>query len=328
MVWAQFIICIVILFLAGGRLAKYAHILSVRTKLGGLWIGLILTATITSIPETVAAASAAGLFNNPDLALSTLYGGNTFNLALIAVMDVLYVKRPLLMMIGRRQIRLLLGGVLLLGISGAAILMGPEADWIIGPVAIVSVVMISLYLVMLYQQRKGAQPDEEDGNDYLEYTLRSLGLRLAGAAAAVVLAGIWLAYVGDRIAAETTLSSSFVGSLFLGVSTSAPEMIVSLVALRMGALELAVANLTGSILYRSAAIILPDLFYPGGSIFSAVSSNNLLIIAAALIMSLLIIMGQRWPGGRKLFYVASWYAPLILAVYFGSLYWLFAVNSP
>lgn len=296
--------------------------------MGGLWIGLILTATITSIPETVAAVSAAGLFNNPDLALSTLYGGNTYNLALIAVMDIMYRKHPLLKMISRRHIKLLLGGIMLLGISGAAIFLGPEADWIIGPVAMVSLIMISLYLVMLYQEHKSARPDEEgDGNSYLEYTLRSLGFRLAVAAAAVVLAGIWLSYIGDRIAAETTLSSSFTGSMFLGISTSAPEMIVSFTALRIGALELAVANLTGSILYRSAAIVLPDLFYADGFIFSAVSPSNLFIIGAAVIMSLLVITGLRWPGQRKAFYLAGWYTPFLLAVYLGSLYLLFIGNS-
>jgi cation:H+ antiporter len=287
-----------------------------------------LTATITSMPETVAAASAAGLLNNPDLALSTLYGGNTFNLALIAVMDIMYWKQPLLKVISHRHIKLLLGGVLLLVITGAAIFLGPEADWIIGPVAMISLLLLSMYIFVLYQQHKSPQLDEEaDGNSYLEYTLRRLGLRLAGAAAAVVLAGIWLSYVGDRIAAETTLSSSFTGSLFLGISTSAPEMIVSFTALRIGARELAVANLTGSILYRSAAIVLPDLFYPGRSIFAAASTSNLIIVFAAVIMSLLVIAGLRWPGQRKAFVIAGWYTPFLLAIYFGSLYLLLTGNS-
>ena len=327
MIWLQFIACVVILLVAGERLAKFSHILSVRTKLGGLWIGIVFVATITSIPETVAAASAAGLFHNADLALSTLYGGNTFNLAMVAVMDIFYAKRPLLKMVSRRQIKLLFSGLLLLAVSGAAIILRPPAGFMLGPVGIFSLVMLLLYLVMLYQQQKSAQPDEPDGHDYLEYTMKSLSLRLAGAAAAVVVAGIWLSYVGERIATETTLTSSFTGSLFLGISTSAPEMIVSLAALRIGAIEMAVANLVGSVMYRSAVIILPDLFYSDGPILSAVSSNNLIIIAAALIMSILVIAGIRWPGKRKSFYVASWYAPLILAVYFGSFYLLLAGNS-
>jgi len=322
LVWFQFIICVAILLIAGQKLARYSHILSIRTKLGGLWIGLILVSAITSVPETVAACAATALFNNPDLAISTLYGGNTFNLALIAVMDIIYAKRPLLKMVGRRQMRVILGGVLLLGIAGLAIIFRPLSEISLGGIGVVSIVLLVLYSLMLYQQQRSAQPDTDDGNDYLEYTLRSLTLKFSGAAVVVILAGFWLAYIGNRIVEETALPSSFVGNLFLGVSTSAPEMIVSLAALRIGAIELAVANLTGSVLYRSAIIILPDLFYPHDPVLSVVSSGDLVIIGAAILMSLIVIGGLRWPGPRKALGVASWYSPFLLAIYFGTFYLL------
>jgi cation:H+ antiporter len=73
MIWIQLAICFAILIYAGARLTKYADTLAQKTKLGGLWIGLVLVATITSIPETIASASAAGIFNDDDLALSTLW---------------------------------------------------------------------------------------------------------------------------------------------------------------------------------------------------------------------------------------------------------------
>ena len=55
-----------------------------------------------------------------------------------------------------------------------------------------------------------------------------------------------LAQSADEIALQTGLGRTFVGSIFLALVTSLPEMVVSLSALKMGAFDLAIGNIFGS----------------------------------------------------------------------------------
>ncbi|MEL7561804.1 hypothetical protein [Dehalogenimonas sp. 4OHTPN] len=322
MIWIQLAICFAILLYAGARLTKYADTLAKKTKLGGLWIGLVLVATITSIPETIAAASATAIFNDDDLALSTLYGGNTFNLLMIGVMDLLNQKLPLLKAVSRRQVFILFSGIILLSVSGIAIVMGSTAAILLGTVSLTSIFLLLLYFVLLYYQQKTATKEEtQDG--YLPLAWRSFILKLILASSAVVIAGIWLSYVGEQISIITGLSSSFVGALVLGITTSAPEVIVSLIALRIGAVDLAVANMAGSIMYRASIIIVPDIF-GGGAILTSVSGDNLVLIAAAVIMALVAIIGINYPGRKQLGGLFSWYTPVIIGIYLVSAFVVFS----
>ena len=50
-VYLKFTICAAIIFYSGKRVAKYGDIISEKTGLGGLWIGVILVAIATSLPE-------------------------------------------------------------------------------------------------------------------------------------------------------------------------------------------------------------------------------------------------------------------------------------
>jgi cation:H+ antiporter len=322
MIWIQLAICFAILIYAGARLTKYADTLAQKTKLGGLWIGLVLVATITSIPETIASASAAGIFNDDDLALSTLYGGNTFNLLMIGVMDLLNQKLPLLKAVNRRQVFILFSGIILLTVSGIAIVMGSRAAILLGTISLTSIFLLLLYFVLLhYQQTTATKEETQDG--YLPSVWRSFIFKLILASSAVVIAGVWLSYIGEQISIITGFSSSFVGALVLGITTSAPEVIVSLTALRIGAIDLAVANMAGSIMYRASIIVVPDIF-GSGSILTSVSGDNLVLIAAAIIMALVAIIGINYPGRKQLRGLFSWYTPVIIGIYLLSAFIVFS----
>ena len=51
MVWLLFLVSSVVVVLAATKLAEYADIIAVRTKLGGLVVGTIFLAGATSLPE-------------------------------------------------------------------------------------------------------------------------------------------------------------------------------------------------------------------------------------------------------------------------------------
>lgn len=85
-----------VLVLAGGWLAATtADVLAQRTGLGSAFLGATLLALATSLPElsTTLAASRGGRY---PLAISNVFGSNSFDVSLLLLADVLYRKGPIL----------------------------------------------------------------------------------------------------------------------------------------------------------------------------------------------------------------------------------------
>jgi len=158
---------------------------------------------------------------------------------------------------------------------------------------------------------------------YDKFTTRTVCIRFALAAAAIIAAGIWLSFIGDGISETTGWGSTFVGSLFLAITTSAPELVVAITALRMGAVDLAVADILGANMLNIAIIVPVDLAHGQGFILSSVSRGHLIVASVAVMMSLLVIAGLRFRQRRKIFRIASWYAPALIALYILGAYALF-----
>ena len=139
----------------------------------------------------------------------------------------------------------------------------------------------------------------------------------------VIGSAICLAFIGYEIAEIIGLGESFVGSFFHAFTTSLPEITVSFVALRLGAVDMAVADILGSNMFNIVIIFLVDLFFSQGAILSSVSSAHLITAVVAVVMSLLVIIGLRFRQKRKTFIVISWYSPALIALYIFGAYTLF-----
>jgi cation:H+ antiporter len=129
-----------------------------------------------------------------------------------------------------------------------------------------------------------------------------------------VLAAAALPGLGERLAEQTGLGQSFVGSLFVAASTSMPEVVVSVAAARMGALDMAVANLFGSNIFNVAVVGFDDLLYTDGILLTAVSPAHLVTATSAIVMTGAAIVGLTFRAQRKRFRL-SWDTFAIVAMY-------------
>jgi cation:H+ antiporter len=101
----------------------------------------------------------------------------------------------------------------------------------------------------------------------------TLGKALAGfatCAAAILIAGPFLAHAADELAVTTGLGGTFVGTTLVAFSTSLPELVSSFAALRMGAHDLAIGNIFGSNAFNMILLLPLDLVHPG-PLFAAIS---------------------------------------------------------
>jgi len=329
LVWLKFLACLAIILFAGTKLARYGDAIGKKTGLGGLWVGLVLLAVITSAPELVTGISSAALVDLPDLALGTLFGSCLFNLSILALLDILHRPAPILSRASSRHIASSGVGILLMAIAAGSILAGERLSGLaLGWVGIPSIVILVVYLVAVrlmfrFERSHQLPPLEAASPQYTEIPMRTVYLKFILAAAAVIGAGIWLSFVGDEIAETTGWDASFVGSLFLAISSSMPELVVSIAALRLGAIDMAVADILGSNMFNIAIIFAVDLFYTQGPILSSVSSAHLITAAVVMVMSLLVIVGLRLRQKRKTFIVISWYALALIGLYILGVYFLF-----
>lgn len=313
------------------RLARYGDAIAEKTGIGGIWIGLVLLAAITSMPELVTGVSSAALVGSPDLALGTLLGSCSLNLAILALLDILHHHTPILSQASPRHIASAGWGILLIAIAGASILAGIKfSELALGWVGIPSIIIFVVYLVGMWRvfryERNHQQMTQTVSRKYEEISTRTVYLRFALAAVAIIAAGIWLSYIGDEIAAVTGWGATFVGSLFLAITTSMPELVVSVAALRLGAADMAIADILGSNMFNIAIVAPVDLFYTQGAILCSASSSHLITAAVVAIMSLLVIIGLRFRQKRKTFVVVSWYALALIGIYAFGAYALFSSN--
>lgn len=90
--WVVFCATAAVVIVAGSGLAREGDRLAEETGIGGLWIGVILLATATPLPELVTNISAATL-DEADLAVGNLFGSSMANMAILAIVDLMHRQR-------------------------------------------------------------------------------------------------------------------------------------------------------------------------------------------------------------------------------------------
>jgi len=331
LVWLKFIICSAVIVFAGTKSARYADTIAEKTGLGRIWIGLLLLAVMTSMPELITGVSAVALVGDggrPDLGVGTLFGSCVFNISIMAILDVMSRAGPVLNVVSTRQMATAGMGILLGGIICGTVLGGTGWSGLsLGWVGVSSIVVFVLYILGAFglsrMERKMHTPAEVDP-EAGKGSIKSVSIKFALAAVAVIGAGIWISYIGDEIAAVTGWGMSFVGSLLLAITTSLPELVVAISAFRLGAVDMAMANILGANILDLSYIFILDIFYSKGPILANISQANAVTIGVIMAMSSVIIIALLFRQKRKTFRVISWYSILLIGLYLYGAYALFS----
>jgi len=139
----------------------------------------------------------------------------------------------------------------------------------------------------------------------------------------VIGSGMWLPFVGEDIAALYNWHASFVGTLFIAGATSLPELAVTLAAMRLGALDMAIANLLGSNLFNLVILAVDDVFYPHGPLLAHVAGSHVVSVMSALMMTGAVIVGLLYRPPGRVFRTVGWISVVLLSVYVLNAYVLF-----
>jgi cation:H+ antiporter len=333
MIWIEFLICAILIFWAGSLLSKYGDVIAEKTGLGRVWLGAILIAGVTSLPELSSGISAVTWLHAPNLAAGAALGSCLFNLALIAMMDLAY--QPGRVLARAQDVHILSGGlgVLLLGIVALGVLIGPAMSGFgsLG-ISVLSLAIIVLYIIggrmiagLEKERMEEVLEKEASENAYDAISARKAYVVFIISAISIVVLGIWLASIGDRLSTTTGLSKSFVGNLFLAVSTSLPEIAASLAAIRLGAIDLAIGNVLGSNLFNITLFFVYDLADGRNNFWASLTNANAFAAVMTMMMTGVVIISLMYRASPRTPYRFSWDGLALVVMYVGAmivLYWL------
>ena len=300
-----------------------------KTGLSGSWIGLVLLASVTSLPELVIGASSVTIVDAPDIAVGDALGSCVFNLVILVVLDFLQRGESVYR---RARIGHVLSagfGTVLIGFVGMSLLLhGRGLGIAVGHVGIYTPVILILYALAMrtlfrYERTHREEFAEESAERYPKMTLRTALLRYAAGGVVIVGAGTWLPFVAGDLAEAMGWRTSFVGTLFVAAVTSLPELVVTVSALRIGALDMAIANLLGSNLFDMAVIAIDDILFVNGPILARVSPIHAVSAMSAVVMTGIAVVGLLYRPQVRVFRAVGWVSLGLFIMYLLNSYVLY-----
>jgi cation:H+ antiporter len=300
-----FFVSAAVLVKAASALAGYADQIAERTKLSRLFVGTLMLAFVTSLPEMVTEVTAARA-GAPDLAVGDLLGSSMANMAILAIIDLLY-RGKVWPSVELGHARVAAVAIALHAIITLTILTGTDVQ--IGWLGLTPILITVFYVVAVFWFRRmpllarpGLEvpkiPMHKPTGWSAEAAKQSLGGLWGrfGASALVIFASAPIVTLSVKAIADATgIAQTFLGASILGFTTSLPELIASIAAVRIGSYDMAVGNLFGSNTGNMCILVLSDLAYTGGPILSAVSPTSALSgIGAILLMAIAVaaIVGE------------------------------------
>lgn len=252
-----------VLIVAATSLTAAADAIAERSGTSRLWIGAVLVAGATSLPELAVDVSAVRMAA-PNIAAGDLFGSSMANMLVLALIDLWPSQRRLLRSVALDHSLAACFAIVLGAIAALAVLLRPTYD--VFGLSLASVLLVVVYLAgirVIYRQTEQRGETPPAGHARAALSLRGALARLALSAVAILASAPWFAFAAKELAELSGLTSTFVGTFLVGMSTSAPELVSSLAAVRIGAFDLAVGNLFGSNAFNMIIFFVLDLVSPG-----------------------------------------------------------------
>lgn len=298
---AAFVAVAAIVVLSGIKLSVYGDALADRTGLGSGLVGLVFLAGVTSLPEVVVSLTsvirAVDAPTGADLATGNMLGSNVFNLLILALMALLFPIhfKPREMKNPHNDSTVY--GLIMLGIFAVAFATAGFAKMQV-PLIGCSWPVLALpiaYGFMLAREHRQHQASEDvhlpEETKLTRQPAASFYSTLLALCGLIIGGGVLLSILGARMSLPPAqggfgLEASLIGTLFLAISTSLPELVISFASIRLGFLEMAVGNVLGSNMFNLLIIFIADTALRGHSMLRQASAKHWTSVVLIFVLTL------------------------------------------
>ncbi len=328
-VWLVFLVSAAVVVAAGMRLAHDGDAIADRTRLGRAWVGAILVAGATSLPE-LSTNSYSVLLGNVNLAAGDLFGSNMVNMLILALADLSVRQHRILTRVALNQALVGTLAICLTATAMAGVIAGPSIT-VLGlgwaPLVILigyvggSRVLFANRSAPLFETSREAAAHAEPGAG-----LRGPVIGFTLAALVIFVAAQFLATSAAELADLLGISKGFLGLALLAVITSLPEGIVSLSSIRSGSYDLAVGNLLGSNCFNMVIFFVLDIVDGPTPVMARVDTALVLGGAFAILLTALALLDILHRAERRIWLLEPGPA-LMIVTYALGLFFVFQTGG-
>lgn len=327
----QFIFCSTIIVISGYYLSKYGDLIAERTGMSRAWVGLVLMASITSLPELMTGISSVTIANVPNIALGDVLGSCVFNIAILALMDSFLPTTPIFTSGKRAHILSAVFSIMLL-ITVLFFMMHPDLSLPYYHIGISTPIIIFIYIVgmrlVFYYEKKAFKRFVRTTAEKIEEEKEKISIKeiysyYALNAIVIMSAASWLPFIARDISIATGIGTTFIGTALVALTTSLPEIVVSITAIKLNARDMAIANMLGSNMFNILILSIDDLFYTKGPLLANVSKEHSTTVIFAIIMTTVATVGLTYRPEKKALRQIGWDTFAIILLLFVNLYLLY-----
>ncbi|GJM20443.1 MAG: cation transporter [Planctomycetota bacterium] len=258
--WLKFATASAIVIGAGLSLTKNAERLAVAMGWGHAFAGFVVLGWATSLPEVTISVSAVTSLDSPALAAGNITGSVIFNLAILALLDLLADPMAGRDRSGAQGLAPLAIFNLVLMTGLLALLLSSGLREALSPLT-AGCFLLGGYLAATVHAWWSQRGESESGEAVERGEAGAAAWRCLVAGGVILGAGIWLSHLGDAVAEAYQLDEGLIGTLFLGGVSSLPELVTGLAAVRLGLISLAVGSILGSNVFNLGILGVCELLY-------------------------------------------------------------------
>lgn len=295
-IYLEYVVLAVLVVYFSIKLSFYVDELDKKTNLSGAFIGGVMLAAVTSLPELFTSITAVTIVKEPGLVLGNVLGSDIFNLIIygLCLLFAAHIYKTSKVS-GTHLFTLIL--TLLMFASCYFGITHPNSTLNLGlfHIDLASVLILIIYIinVKLIASDDGADNDNAPAT---ELTPAQIFVRFIIFAALLVVVSIILTMVTDKIADTLDLGKTVAGAVFLGVVTSLPELTASINLVRLGNFNASIGNVTGSNIFNFIILVFGDLLYTGGSIYFNEPASVIILGfgAASTIIAIITVFTKKY----------------------------------
>jgi cation:H+ antiporter len=279
---------LIILCIGGYAIVSGGVSLAKRLKISSMIIGLTVVAYGTSTPE-LAAAILAALNSHTELILGNIIGSNISNVGMVIGISAIFAPLLISKITVRKWIPIMIGVSLLV----IAMSYDGEITQIDGVILIVALIGFTIYTIKTVKTHTAASTENTDVEHVEgELFLSRYRIETLPKAFALVGSGIVLLFLGGHftvngavaIAESVGLSQLVIGVVIVGIGTSLPELITSVIAIARKQTDIGVGNIVGSNIYNILLILGIAATIVGIPVSADAFSNYYIMIAFSLVL--------------------------------------------
>ena len=256
------------------KLSYYGDLLSKQTKLASAFIGGLIIASITSLPEFVTSISAV-IIDNPALSFGDILGSNMFNIFVLSIYNLYFFKKNIFNNKNKYVIE-----CLILIIEYIFIWLNLKF--------ITTLILILLYIIYSIKTIKNVKEEDNISNKE-KYVLLKFIINVF----LLIILSILLTISADNITRiYPNIASSSVGAILLGITTSLPEVVTTFSLIKLNNYNMAISNIIGSNIFNFLVLSISD-FFDKKSIYNLIDIYSKMYLFGGLFITILLLISLK-----------------------------------